>query len=278
MTDTATNGENTPPDAGGAVDLDEIEIGESHRPALEKLVSDLKELERELLSGFNTRREALIWLQKLAIRTLGQVPDKWYRRMSNAFTGGVRGKERVVLSLLLCEQARVRDLDEAAVQQARSRVSAMTVRPSLHRAVRQLRSDAGEYVDDERGSTSKHDPNKQRYIAMRPALNELEGRQRGVLLRFLDGFDDVQAVVEWTGDVEVATHGEIRDAWTTRVVSEQSTLNTLLSDRDVDERARETVAAYFLLPAFNAGARDLFGRSIESPNADKESKEAPDWE
>lgn len=270
----AENGRETPPDAGGGY---ATAPSESHRPALEKLVADLKALERDLLAGFETRREVLVWLQKLCVRTLGQVPDDWYRRMSEAFVGGDGARERVLLSILLTERRRVRDLDDDRVQRARSRVSSMTVRPSLHRAVRQLRSDAGEYVDDDRGSTSRHDPNKQRYVAMRPALNELEDRQRGVLFRFLEGFESEQAVVEWTGDVEVATHGEIDGNWTTRVVSERSTLRMLLSDEPEDERARETVAAHFLLPAFNAGARDLFGRSIETPDAERETTEAPDW-
>lgn len=270
----ATNGHETPPDAGGE-DVDAP--SESHRPALEKLVADLKELERDLLTGFDTRREVLVWLQKLSVRTLGQVPDEWFRRMSEGFVGAVEGRERVLLSILLTEDRRVRDLDDDRVRRARSRVSSMTVRPSLHRAVRHLRADAGEYVDDERGSTSRHDPNKQRYVAMRPALNELEGRQRMVLFRFLDGFASEQAVIEWTGDVEVATHGEIDGDWTTRVVSEQSTLRMLLSDAPGDERARETVAAHFLLPAFNAGARDLYGRSIETPDSEREPTEAPDW-
>lgn len=285
MTETAQDGRDTPPDAGVVIDdlddlpdIADLDASESHRPALEKLVADLKDLERELLDGFNSRAEVLVWLQKLCVRTLGQVPDDWYREVSNAFTGGDENRERMLLSLLLSEDRRVRRLDEDRVKAARSRVSAMTVRPSLHRAVRHLRSDAGEYVDDDRGSTSAHDPNKQRYIAMRPALNELEDRQRGVLVRFLSGFEDTQAIVEWTGDVEVATHGEIDDTWTTRVVSESSTMRVLLSDRDVDRRARETVAAHFLLPAFNAGARDLFGRSIETVDAETETKEAPDWD
>lgn len=278
MTDDAETAENTPRIRGGvSSSLDAPDLGESHRPALEKLVADLKALERDLLSGFGDRREVLVWLQKLSVRTLGQIPDDWFVRVSEAFVGGEGDEERMLLSLLLADGARVRRLDDEKVRAARSRVSSMTVRPSLHRAVRQLRSDAGEYVDDERGSSSKHDPNRQRYIAMRPALNELEGRQRGVLLRLLDGFDAEQEIVEWTGDVEVATHGEIDAEWTTRVVKEQSTRRLFLSDRAVDERGRETVAAHFLLPAFNAGARDLYGRSIETPDAERESKEAPDW-
>lgn len=277
-----TKADSTPPDAGGQNGAGQEEdydvLDESHRPALEKLLKDLTALEDDLLDGFDSRRAVLKWLQRTCVRTLGQVDDDWYRFIAAAFRGpgaDADRKERTMLSILLSESARTRELNAAAVNRGREQLSAVFIRPSLHRAVRHLRADAGEYVDAESSSTSAHDPNRQRYIAMRPALNELDGKQRTALLDLLDGFDDELAILRWTGDVELACHGEINSEWQTRVTSESSTQKMLTSTADADARGRELFAAHYVLPAFNAGVRDLYGRSIEAADAEAEDNTVP---
>jgi hypothetical protein len=253
---------------------------ESRRPALVKLVIDVTDLEQELLNGFHSRREVLEWSQRLTVRSLGEVPTKWYLELARQFRGlPSDGRERALMSALLVADERLRDLDEGAADQLRARIAAEAIRPAAHRALRQLRADAGEYLDDaDAESVSTHDPRVQRFIAMRPALDELEAFQKRGLWRLLAGFDEREEIMDWGSDLELASHGEIPERIVERAVTEPSTRRMLLSDRDVDERTRELFAARYLVPAFNRGVRDLAGRTAEQPESGQTTDtEAPDW-
>jgi hypothetical protein len=68
--------------------------------------------------------------------------------------------------------------------------------------------------------------------------------------------------------VTLATHGEIDETFIARCVREPSTRTVLLEDSA--REARELFAAHYLLPMFNAGVRDLAGRSGEAPKAERQ--------
>jgi hypothetical protein len=252
---------------------------QSRRPALVKLVIDVTDLEQELLDGFRSRRDVLEWSRRLTARTLGEVPTRWYLELARQFRGlPADGSERALMSALLDPAVRTRDLDEGAAAELRARIAAEAIRPAAHRALRQLRADAGEYIDDEGDSVSKHDPRLQRFIAMRPALDELEVFQQRALSRLLAGFDSREEIMDWGSDLELASHGEVSERTVERAVNEPSTRRMLCSDRDVDKRARELFAARYLVPAFNRGVRDLAGRTAEQPESGQTSDtEAPEW-
>ena len=252
------------------------EILESHRPALRKLALDLRALRMELLEGFESRRDVLEWSQRLTVRTLGEIDQDWYMELARQFRGDPSsGRERALLSALLTEPNRERDLDPEAVAELRERMAAVLLGTSGHRALRELRNDAGEYLDEREtgSSSSRHDPRIQRYIAMRPALDELETYQRRTLADCLDGLDDRGEILEWGEDLELATHGELPDRFVERCYREPSTASVLTSTAAADERARELFAAYHLIPVFNRGVRDLAGRAGEQPDDKKERQE-----
>jgi hypothetical protein len=246
----------------------------SYRPALVKLVEDVRDSERQLLSGFSSRRAILLWTQELAVRTLGEMPQDWFYQIARQFRGvPASAHERTLVSALLRPQYRTRDLAEAQAREFRRQLSARTIRPAAHRAFRELRADAGEYVDD--GSEDQHAPGKQQYVAMRPAIHELHENQQRTLKRALDGFEDRESILGWGHDLELATHGEIDETFVTRCYGERSTRRLLTSDDSGDRRGRELFAAHYLIPVFNRGVRDLAGRAKEQADEQREERQTP---
>ncbi|MFW6045480.1 MAG: hypothetical protein ACOC8O_01335 [Natronomonas sp.] len=259
---------------------DDRSIVESTRPALAKLTLDLRRLELELLAGLEGRRDVLEWIQRLSVRTLGEIPDRWYFDLAVQFRGVPdSGVEKTLLSALIADDHRKRDMDAGDALELRQRLIAITIRPTYHAAFRKLRKNAGEYVDADSEKLARHTARLQKYVAMRPALDELEYYQKKTLDDCLAGFDDKQAILEWGRDVELATHGEIPESFVARCYRESSMANVLTGTRTVDRRARELVVAYYLAPHFNRGVRDLSGRATEQPEPDTEDpdREPPEW-
>lgn len=269
----------------GSMGLDR-EIPESRRPALVRLCLDVEELVDELMAGFESREEILLWARRSIPRTLGEVETAFYRSLAEQFrAAGRRGprrdldvdRERTLVSALLDGSSRMRELPPDAVGDLRRDVATSAIDPAFRRAFRQLRKSATEYVDAEESDESDHDPARQRYIAMRPALDELDGYQGRATRAVLDGLEDVDQVRRWSTLVELATHGEIDDEVLRRSCREESTIELLTSGGGTvgQKRGRELFAAYYLLPAFNRGVRDLRDRAKEEPDADREIKSAP---
>jgi hypothetical protein len=242
----------------------------SRRPSLVKLVQDVRGLESELIAGFGSRAAVLRWSQRLTVRTLGEVPTDWYEDLADHFQGSPSGAdERVFLSALLDAMARTRPVADREAEELRRQLVAQTVRPAAHRAFRKLRKDAGEYVDSEKSATaSGHDPERQRYIAMRPSLDDIEAYQQRSLNKLLEGFGDREEILAWGHDLELATHGEIESEFVTDCYTETRTRRVLIGESYADARARELFAATYLIPEFNAGVRDLAGRVKEIPDAE----------
>jgi hypothetical protein len=292
-----------------SVDEDPEEAVSSRRPALRKLTEDLTERRRELRAGFgpgdgrSARRNVLEWLRKVAVHALGEVPMSVYSAFGREFRRP--GSGGPLLEALLVAESRTGDLyeREESARELRRRLDARVLQPAYDRAFQSLRNDAGEYVGEtEDPSAAGHNPAKQRYIAMRPTLNEIEVDQRVALERFIAGFDDETEILEWGDRLEHATHGEpvvdSDDGFVTRAVSEPGIREVLLGNPspalrdtlreaadssgreardafDLLETAREGLAAYYLLPAFNRGVRDLVGRTGEEPGARREHTDDP---
>ena len=241
---------------------------ESFRASLDTLALDVAGLRQELLDGFPDRNAILWWAQAVAVRTLGWAPQRLYRELGRQFRVDEGGSEPALLASLLVGTARRRDLGDQPARRERERLFATVISPAFHRAFKQLRGDASEYVDDERGSTpSGHDPHAQQYTAMRPALDELETHQQRALAHLLVGFDDRAQILDWGETAELATHGEVEEGFVARCYTEGSTRRLLLGHKPEHEEARELFAAHHLLPAFNRGVRDLAGRAGEMPSA-----------
>lgn len=241
----------------------------THRPALQRLTLDVKEIRQELLGGFPDRGAILWWCQRVAIRTLGTIPDRLPRELARQFRlDDDPENEPALLSALRNEHP-----DPTAGRETRERLYATIVRPAFHRAFRNLRPDAGEYFDDENSVEPGHDPQAQPYVAMRPVVDELEAYQQRSLSDLLDGFGDRGAIIAWGDRLEQATHGEIPGDFVTRCYDEPSTRNVLLGRVEGATASRELFAATYLLPAFRAGVADLSGRAGEQPDTDTERED-----
>lgn len=284
------------------------EIG-SYRPALVALTRDLRELRSELLAGFPSRRDVLDWTQRLSVRSLGRLPQRYYREIGRQFRVERVGEHRhqgVLLAAMLVPNQRSRDLvdifrdgegeiildgqrvtmsdvelEAEIVTRLRERLVSRLLRPAYDRAYRELRPSATEYADEADAGDS-HDPRGQRHPSMRPSLGELDTWQSLALQDLLEGFDDRQKILEWGDVVELATAGTINDIeaneghardFIERCYQERSTRAILLGDDQAHRRARELMAAHFLAPAFNLGVREIFGSTGEVPDADRDPTE-----
>lgn len=271
--------------------MSDSEHTRSRRPALRKLTADLAELRHELVDvddpGLGDHVDVLDWLQRLCVRTLGQVHSSRYETIGENFIPDSKGREGSLLAALLSPEHRRREMDEQLAREVRAEFSNRTIGTARHPAFRSLRKDAGSYVgepdDDGRGDPG-FEPEQQRYTGMRPVLDELAGYQSDALHQFVEGFDAKEEVLDWGDTLELATHGEpvLEDRpgqFATRCYAEPPMRELLLGERAYHERARETYAAMWLLPAFNRGVQDLAGRSAEEPTFDNSSDmgEPPGW-
>lgn len=246
---------------------------ESYRPSLVKLTNDVANLRDDLEQGFSSREELLLWLQRACVRTLGEIPMRVIDEIGRQFRP-LRGDEDegVLLAALLTGAARDRDIPEDVAMNLRRQLAAEYLEPAAVRAFERLRADAGEYVESSHDG-SEHDPARQRHIAMRPALDEIDENQQQALRELLDGFEDKSELMDWTDLLQLATHGELSEGFITRLFNEHATIKMLTGELDKHRRARQLFAAYYIIPLYNAGVRDLSGRATEQPSSEAKDHE-----
>jgi len=249
---------------------------ESYRPALVTLTNDVRELTTELMEGLRSEERVLEWLQEMTIGTLGQLDRVVYDDIARQF----RGAQGMMLAALVVPEKRrgeMSDLSEDTARELREQLLAEYVHPAHRDAFRELRTDATEYIDagdDE----DEHNPDRQRFVAMRPALTELQQWQQHALASLLVGFESRAEVLDWGHDILLATHGELDEDWVSRACRERSTLDILTGDSRTDEHARRLFAAYHVLPRFRDGVRVLTDRAGEmAQNGEDTDTEPPDW-
>lgn len=259
-------------------DLDvESEVPDSRRPSLIRLSLDVESLIAELMDGFESRRAILDWMRRLITRSLGEVSTEFFGQMGDEFRSA--DPNSTVVAAMLTSSARDRNLDPDAGRRLRRRIASEVVDPGYRRAFRALASGANEYIDDgDRMDPGERDPAKQRYIAMRPAISEIDDHQKRCVDAILDGrLDDPDDIRRWGSIAEIASHGSIRSDLVRRSIVEGSMRRILTASDPVPSirRARELYVARFLLPAFNAGVRDLRNRANEQPETVESSKSTP---
>lgn len=260
----------TPPfDAEDLPAADSDQRPRTYLPALPTLTRNVRDTRSRLLTGFESRRALLEWEQDLCIRTLGQVPQRFYRDVARAFRSD---EDRTLLAVLLRDGVEGVALDRAVARKERRRLAATFVVPAFMRAFRHLRADAQQYVA-EADADSEHDPETQRHIAMRPSLNELADYQQQALGACLDGFETAADILAWGDQVALATHGEIPQQFITRCFRERATRRVLLDSTPGAARERELLCAHHLCPRFNRGARVLAGRAGELPESERKETE-----
>lgn len=230
----------------------------TYQPALPTLTRNVRNTRERLLAGFESRRELIRWEQDLCVRTLGQVPQRFYEDIARAFRSDA---DRALLAVLLQDGVDGIEMPRDVARSERRRMAAYWVTPAFNSAFRNLRPNAKQYIED--AVDNEHDPTEQPHTAMRPALDELADWQDRALEAGLDGFDTVEAVLRWGDEVHLATHGEIPQDFITRCYIEQSTRKVLLGTAPGAARERELLCAHFLVPHMNAGIREMTKRAGE---------------
>jgi hypothetical protein len=231
------------------------------RPATETLTRDQLEVAVDLLEGFADRRDLLEWQQRALVAALGRLEDEWHRSLATS--------PEVVSHLTGTAFLLEESPNPATCEEVRRSVLAKDLLPAFHEAHRQFRWSAGDRVahlgDDEDDAPSEVDPSNQAHPAMRPELGELDEQQTWALSALLDGFDSAEELLVWTVRVTRASYAELDAQAAERAYFEAETREVMLAGAS-DTRAswaREGWAAVYLLPAFNAAARELMDHASE---------------
>lgn len=233
-------------------------LEEADRPALAQLSHDQMALLDTFLDGFETRRAVLLWMQEVAIQSLGQLGDTWFKRQVTDPT--------TMSALLNRPWGPVEDAELTAewMRSLRRDIAAKDLLGAFHGATASFRWSATEAYDadeyDRGGEFHEQDP------ALRPGLGHMQETQQWALRRLLAGFADEDALLVWGQFVTRASYAEIdrqtvKDAYFDLTVREWMT-----TPDDPDARFwRETWAAKYLLPAFNRAAARVASRASEVP-------------
>lgn len=244
---------------------------EAVRPAVDELAADQDELFEELERGFDDRRDLVLWLHKASARTLGRIPDEWPQQLlaSRYQTAGIMGIEQhrhaPDSGLASFERDLVRDdiLLEACTS-----------------SMRFISQRSTQYADGSTGGESKNNREfgPQRWLAMRPSLDELVTRQRRALKRVLgrdesrpNGLEGHEDISRWVRSVQRASRGLdggiSRDAiwspWWRQTLTDDPRhpdLHLLLADE--------------VLSVFNAAIREEASQADEAPDEEKQQQSA----
>jgi hypothetical protein len=224
---------------------------ESRRPALQKLAADQRECLIDLQSGFDTREDVLLWLQRVAVRSLGNLPTTWFKAvaMRPDILDSLVGADEV-------DKFRRGQLGDQALHRA--------FRTAFHNT----RQRANEYTsakEDERTETP--DGSRQKFVAMRPELSAMDSAQHEALVALFDGFSDRDTIRLWVQDLRTATEGQLPASFLEFAVYNPMGHDPLVAPPDDGpaRTARENMAATLLLPAMNQGVRAAFGSASEQP-------------
>lgn len=258
----------------------------SRRPAEVQLVTQLQKEREAVLDGFESRRDVIRWGQRIAVRALGQVPQRRYEQLATSFRPDENHMEGPLLAAFLDEDARTREMRPEAVEGLRERWAADVLGPVSVRSFRDLRKDAGEYIGETEDNDGEpgYDPAGQAF-AMRPALKELDESQASALEMVLGGLEGKESILAWGDYLTQATRGEPVDVdrgpgtFVKKCYQEPSSVRLLTDTSPPWQRAREAFLAQYLLPAFNRGVRDLTSRTTEEPTEDEDGgmSDAPSW-
>ncbi|EMA01822.1 hypothetical protein C437_15421 [Haloarcula vallismortis ATCC 29715] len=173
------------------------EFERHQRPALAKLQRDQDEMIADLREGFESLEEILSWAARANVRTLGKLDPQFYQQFV----------KRLDAQYLTGRQYSSRAVDTDTARTYRDQL-AITVTSAADTAYREFRENVTEYVDDQTPEIEMFGG----AVAFRPALTELEKRQKAALTDALTGFGSRQAIAEWERDLQAATFGEWVDA------------------------------------------------------------------
>jgi len=234
---------------------------ENHRPALQKLAYDQNVLIDSLRAGFDGLGDILGWCAEVNTRTLGRLNGEFYEQLAT----------KLHVQWLTLEQRSSRELDPNRAEGFRKDLS-LSVVSAADEAIRNYRSDATEYVDDE---TPTVVIDHEGAIAFRPALSEIEAKQKEVLKTGLIGFSSRDELAKWERTVQEATFGEYQ-AMPEYPVAKNirgRPYQTLRADAGEPMPARYVYLINNVIPACIAGVRVLRNATQEQVTTGAKSLE-----
>lgn len=206
-----------------------------------------------LIQGFASLWGAVLWYQAAGVRTLGHITDVFApsrllsdRRTQQALVENTKADR--YLRLRLAER-----VDEACNP---------AYRTFYRRAEERVSS--GEQRSTEI-SYEDVDPDRQKYIGMRPSFTKLDQVQATKLRLLRDGFDSRTALSRWVRELRPATVGTLSDDLMDELASSRSMMAAMLgeesehADAETREFQRLQFAVNELLPGYVAAARQLDG-------------------
>lgn len=236
---------------------------EAIRPAVDELASSQQELFEELERGFDDRRDLVLWLHKASSRTLGRIPDEWPLQLlaSRYQTAGMMG---------VSNHRHAPDAEMASFERGLVRDDVFL--EACTSSMRFISQQSTQYADGSTGGESRNNREfgPQRWLAMRPSLDELVTRQRNALKRVLgrdrrypNGLEGHEDLSQWVRGVQRASRGLdggiSRDAiwspWWRQTLTDDPRhpdLHLLLADE--------------VLSVFNAAIREEASQADEAPD------------
>ncbi|MFC7047276.1 hypothetical protein ACFQH6_19375 [Halobacteriaceae archaeon GCM10025711] len=234
--------------------------------ALDTLDNQQLAMYEELERGFDTRSDVVLWMHEASVRTLGQLPDDW-------FSDQLSDRYRVA-SLLDDSRERERLTPSAPSESLAALERHLVADTDLFEAARAAMALLNEQALDYGESEEGRDPGKQRWLAMRPALDELVDKQRAVIREALGrggedsrGLASRRDVSQWSRKLVRATTGarggltgrSLWDPWD-RMVLQGST----------DSPSLHLLLADDVLPVMNATIRREATAAREVPAEERE--------
>ncbi|MBP1985939.1 hypothetical protein [Halolamina salifodinae] len=239
--------------------IDNRDRRELVRPAVDELTLAQEEMFEELEDGFDTRADLLLWMHKASARTLGRVDDDWAvrvlrsRQQTAALVGEAGGASGEIEDLEALERRLQRD-DEL--------LEACSV------SMRIMAQSSTQYADESGGS---EEFGEQRWLAMRPALDELVQRQRTALEKVLGrhpeqprGLRDHDDLSTWVRSVLQASRGIDGGLSHDAIWSRWWRMLTIDGDARVEDASLHLELADSVLSVFNAALREEASMAEES--------------
>lgn len=233
-----------------------------------------------LFEGFDTRTDILLWQHDVAACTLGRVADEWHKSILT---------DRWTVAALLADHRDRQSISDHApgkeqVNSVRLDMYKDDLLPPCQSAIKWFWRRTTEYAGQDQNPV---DPTKQKFLAMRPRLDELVSDQRRVLYWALDEetgpgeanvdhdgpITDRQDALEWADAVGYATNGAVDPDFASRVCTPTSEWwNPLLKTRGT---WLQFLLADDVLPPMNLSIREAADTAAEFPAEEREKVTIP---
>lgn len=232
--------------------------------AMDTLRSHQQDVREALRGGFSGRKAIFLWQHRAGALTIGRIHDGWYSSILSQRWDTAALLDDPELRESMCSNPPT----DRTARKYRYDIIQNDLIPGFQKALSVARKLAVDYSEAEDRAPVA---DRQRYIFMRPQLDDLYETQREVLLWALGrtaGLEDRQPItgreglIEWADETIYATNGLIEPGFAARVATPASewwgpltrsrgpTLELLLANR--------------VLPEFNRAIRDAADRAKEA--------------